>query len=1151
MFEVVRKALAVTESATAPELSTRENCARRAEDLFREQQQEIYRNTDELFARLMVVQWIACIIMAVVISPYTWAGEERAIHTHVWAAIFLGGIISAFPIWLTRFLPGAVITRYVIAVAQMLMSALLISVTGGRIETHFHVFGSLVILSFYRDWRVLVPATVVVGLDHFLRGIYWPYSVYGVLAASPWRSMEHAGWVVFEDFFLVISCLRSIREMRSIANRTAALEASEQTFRQIFQDGPMGIALVDLEQRFVKVNESLCHMMGYSAQELIGLNTLDLTVAEDTHRDHQVVAELSKGSTRSAFEKRYRRKNGEVLWVNLTAAVVRDEKGQPNHYITMMKDITARKMAEDQLLQMNVTLEQRVAERTSELQREITERVRAEQSLLASEERYRTLFERNPEPMWVFDCETLAFLEVNRAAIAHYGYSHEEFLRMTLRDIRPREDVGALVDNIKSLPEGETATSQWKHRKKDGTLIDVSITANEFVWNDRAARLVVAIDVTERKRAQDALNETNLALTNAMPGISILTPDGRYERMNEAYAEMMGYRSAELVGMDWMPTVAEKDRQGAMNAYKQMLAAGKSEFEACAIRKDGSVFDKHVLMVKRVDADGTLLGHYCFMRDITEHKRAQEALLHAEQKYRAIVENAVEGIFQTTPDGEFVSANPALARICGYDSPEDLATHAKNIANDVYVDPAQREEFKQRIEAYGFVERFEYEIYRKDRTKIWISESARVVRDAAGKVLYYEGTVEDITYRKRVEEVERANKAKSEFLSRVSHELRTPLNAILGFGQLLERQKPTEVQRKRIRHILNAGQHLLGLINEVLDISRIEAGKMQVSLEAVCVADAIAEAIDLMRPLAFDRAIQLSAETNLDASIYVLADRQRFKQVLLNLLTNAVKYTQRDGRVTVSYHTSGSENIRICVADNGPGISSEKLSRLFIPFERLGAEQSNVEGTGLGLALSKRLTDAMHGSMGVESTPGQGSNFWVELPRTASPLEQVASKRAEAVVPIQPENPARTILYIEDNLPNLTLIEQVLEERPGLKLISAMQGNLGLQLARQHLPDVIMLDLHLPDVPGWDVLAELKREPATREIPVIVISADATPRQIQKLLKAGAKNYLTKPLNIPQFFETLDEVASNGANNGNGASTPIAQNSPELSEVPS
>ena len=200
----------------------------RADELFEQQRQEVFRNTDRLFGRLMLFQWIAAILFAVYISPRTWTGQSSQTHPHVWAAIFFGGAISIFPIWLTHVWRGRTLTRYIVAVAQMLMSALLIALTGGRIETHFHVFGSLVILSFYHDWRVLIPATLVVGLDHFLRGVYWPYTVYGVLSASPWRSIEHAGWVGFENVFLVISCLRNVRKMRSIAHRTAKLEASEE-----------------------------------------------------------------------------------------------------------------------------------------------------------------------------------------------------------------------------------------------------------------------------------------------------------------------------------------------------------------------------------------------------------------------------------------------------------------------------------------------------------------------------------------------------------------------------------------------------------------------------------------------------------------------------------------------------------------------------------------------------------------------------------------------------------------------------------------------------------------------------------------------------------------------------------------------------------
>ena len=315
----------------------------RAEELFQQHRQEIYRTTDRWFARLMLFQWIAAIMMAAIISPRTWAGQTSYLNVHISAAIFIGGAISIFPIWLTRAWPGAAITRHVIAIAQMLMSVLLIHLTGGRIETHFHVFGSLVILSFYRDWRVLIPATIVVYLDHFLRGIYWPYSVYGVLSASPWRSVEHAGWVIFEDVFLVISCLRSVREMRFIANRAAALEWSEQNFRQIFEEAPIGMAVVGLDDRYVQVNTRLCEMVGYSEDELLRKTTSEITHHDDVNVTKQLALGLLNGTAPSSQEKRYIRENGEVIWATRTACLIRDESGKPRHYLAMVEDITQRK----------------------------------------------------------------------------------------------------------------------------------------------------------------------------------------------------------------------------------------------------------------------------------------------------------------------------------------------------------------------------------------------------------------------------------------------------------------------------------------------------------------------------------------------------------------------------------------------------------------------------------------------------------------------------------------------------------------------------------------------------------------------------------------------------------------------------------------
>jgi signal transduction histidine kinase/ActR/RegA family two-component response regulator len=378
-------------------------------------------------------------------------------------------------------------------------------------------------------------------------------------------------------------------------------------------------------------------------------------------------------------------------------------------------------------------------------------------------------------------------------------------------------------------------------------------------------------------------------------------------------------------------------------------------------------------------------------------------------------------------------------------------------------------------------------------------------------------------------EAETANRAKSEFISRMSHELRTPLNAVLGFSQVLELYEDlTPEQHRAVTHITNGGKHLLDLINEILDISQVESGRLSLSPEAVLVGDLVHETTELLDPVAAARSVQLITPEVHRCVKYVFADRQRVKQVLLNVIGNGIKYNRQGGSVTITCREYTPGRLRIDVTDTGPGIAASQLPLLFTPFERLGAERTTVEGTGMGLALSRRLAEAMGGTVGVDSVLGQGSTFWIELPIVEGPvdryhrLERPFAESAAA----EDRRPGTAIVHIEDNLSNVNLIEQVLSQRPGVELLAAMQGRLGLDLAREHRPMLILLDLNLPDMDGEDVLRRLRDDPRTSRIPVVIVSADASQRQVQRLLSTGASAYLTKPIDVHQLLKHVDAAAA-------------------------
>jgi CheY-like chemotaxis protein len=419
----------------------------------------------------------------------------------------------------------------------------------------------------------------------------------------------------------------------------------------------------------------------------------------------------------------------------------------------------------------------------------------------------------------------------------------------------------------------------------------------------------------------------------------------------------------------------------------------------------------------------------------------------------------------------------------------------------------------------------------------WLESKGRAMPDAVSGNIRMVGVCTDITERRLAEEAlrratadaERANRAKSEFLSRMSHELRTPMNSILGFAQVLMRVGLSPDHVKYLQHILKGGRHLLNLINEVLEISRIESGRQSLSLEPVHVGTVLQEALGLVRPLAEQRRVELDdAPWLANADAYAFADRQRLTQVVLNLLSNAVKYNRPGGRVRLWCATEPGEEaggpwVRIRIEDTGPGIPADKADQLFTPFARLGAEQTEVEGTGLGLALSLRLAEAMGGDLALESSGTAGSVFRLELRPALNPLEHVEESTGAPAAAAEGPHRAARVLYIEDNLANLALVETFLLTRPEWKTIPALQGLVGIELAREHRPDLVLLDLHLPDMHGSEVLRRLRADERTSSVPVVVISADATPTAVEELLALGADAYLTKPLDLDEFLRTLEQ----------------------------
>ncbi|WP_343904574.1 PAS domain-containing hybrid sensor histidine kinase/response regulator [Nocardioides aquiterrae] len=599
--------------------------------------------------------------------------------------------------------------------------------------------------------------------------------------------------------------------------------------------------------------------------------------------------------------------------------------------------------------------------------------------------------------------------------------------------------------------------------------------------------------------------------------------------VNPAFVRLTGRPETAIVGADLamvLPGVKTRQVSSGQDPPRErgqawfIDATGRRTPVSYEIAHEPAADDLMIVQVREIDAsaqnDSAVRASEKLLEDVADNVGALIYLKRADGRYLFANRHYEELLRQ--PRGVIVGKTDADLW------PKDIA--------DVYAANDRA------VFAVGHPMEFEEPIPIEDGWGMWLSLKFPIF-DGDGAVYGVGGISTDISARARAQaaireardEAERANRAKDEFLSRMSHELRTPLNSILGFGQLLQLEDLPPSAGADVDHIVKAGRHLLALINEVLDISRVESGTQALAIERQCVCDSIGEAYEMVRPLAADRGVELVMDLHDSLERYVMADRQRLTQVMLNLLVNAVKYNRPDGVVTVTTEMEDEGHLSILVTDTGVGIAREDLERVFLPFERVGGPDVETEGTGLGLAVARSLVSAMGGGIGIKrSLPGRGTEFFVRLPLSSAPdLEEVAARKlGRGTGQRDTDLTGRTILYMEDNLANLELVRRILDRNGAPHLITATHGQLGLQLAAAHRPDLILLDLHLPDLDGSEVLTRLRADERTRPIPVVVLSADATTARRKQLLASGAVDYVTKPIAVEGLLEAVHRSISVG-----------------------